>query len=933
MARLFNGTSSYQIAVDRGFVGTEDEWLVTLKGKDGKSAYEIAVSKGYNGTEAEWVISLKGLDGKSAYQVAVGKGFSGTEEEWLDSLKSDAIGKSAYQVAVENGFVGTEAEWLLSLKGSDASQSGKSAYEIAVEAGFVGTEVQWIASLKGKDGEPGAHGVDGTAGPAGETPRIDEETRRWFIGDHDTGYVAVPNIIDIPGIPVALSQLTNDTNFIDNTVNNLINYYKKDSVYSKDEVIDLLDTLSTIKILIVDALPTENISDSTIYLVEVGDNVYSQHLHTAGGWANMGDTGIDLHNYVTTSQLEAALLLKSNTNHTHSELHAHSNKAVLDTITQQLIQKWNNNFSGKYSDLTGVPLIPTVTNDLTNQLKSTYDQTVAAKHSHTNKSIIDKFSESEGGNPLYNNQPIYSDVNIADVIDDTSKSTVKTWSSDKVAKQVSIIDHINIAQKTINKRGMAELLLENSTYAIGPATTNGTSVLTMVNQTISLLNGIDNYDILNIQIGVKSSTRVFKSRINSLSTSQVVFNNTETYKNDDGSLLFLSFDLSTVIAGAYGVGSITLTGWFKTPTKFFVYSIANPFTDTDYNQFSIFSIEGIKIDSVTIDPVEYVNSEKGIEDAPVGHILNMMSLTTPKHYLKCDGTIYNIVDYPHLSQHIKEQFGAFNFFGGDGVATFAVPDLRGEFLRGTGTANRNTGTGASVGGHQDGTISPYIGNYNAGTSTQIMQYYSRTGANFASNSDMTYNDSIARAVVNGTIDTTTVGSASNFTSRPTNTSVLYCIKYEPTYFMSMEGFINEVTLWEGNVGTTSTTVVSNSIDLKDSYTNYNKIGVFFTCTRPDGSIRPQYKEIYSSQITTMREYTGSASYSISFTWAYATTADYTDIQKTSTPLKFNIQQSQSTINKVIGIRYRTSSNSSGDDTTYTDSEIRDYVEGILNGNQ
>ena len=71
----------------------------------GRSAYEIAQQKGYTGTEAQWLESLKGL---SAYQLAVAGGYTGTVSEWLESLK----GLSAYQIAKANGYTGTEAEWL-----------------------------------------------------------------------------------------------------------------------------------------------------------------------------------------------------------------------------------------------------------------------------------------------------------------------------------------------------------------------------------------------------------------------------------------------------------------------------------------------------------------------------------------------------------------------------------------------------------------------------------------------------------------------------------------------------------------------------------------------------------------------------------------------------------------------------------------------------
>ena len=76
---------------------------------------------------------------------------------------------------------------------------------------------------------------------------------------------------------------------------------------------------------------------------------------------------------------------------------------------------------------------------------------------------------------------------------------------------------------------------------------------------------------------------------------------------------------------------------------------------------------------ITIDPLEYVNTQQGIEDAPVGHIIACLGGAIPKHYLACNGSIYNIADYAYLAQYITENFGAVNHFGGDGISTFAVP--------------------------------------------------------------------------------------------------------------------------------------------------------------------------------------------------------------------------------------------------------------------
>ena len=88
--RLYAPTyvSAYGVAVQHGYIGTEDEWLESLVGD---SAYEVAVNNGFEGTEEEWLESLVGETGKSAYEIAVEHGYQGTEEEWLDSLVGSGI--------------------------------------------------------------------------------------------------------------------------------------------------------------------------------------------------------------------------------------------------------------------------------------------------------------------------------------------------------------------------------------------------------------------------------------------------------------------------------------------------------------------------------------------------------------------------------------------------------------------------------------------------------------------------------------------------------------------------------------------------------------------------------------------------------------------------------------------------------------------------
>ena len=101
--------------------------LEGLKGKDGLNNYQLAVKHGYQGTEEQFA---KDVIPKSNYERAKEiKGFEGTEEEYLDSLKGEG-GKSAYELAKEaEGFTGTLTDYLASLKGKD----GKDIYQIYLE--------------------------------------------------------------------------------------------------------------------------------------------------------------------------------------------------------------------------------------------------------------------------------------------------------------------------------------------------------------------------------------------------------------------------------------------------------------------------------------------------------------------------------------------------------------------------------------------------------------------------------------------------------------------------------------------------------------------------------------------------------------------------------------------------------------------------------
>lgn len=111
-------------------------------------------------------------------------------------------------------------------------------------------------------------------------------------------------------IPTKLSDLNNDAGFITNTVNNLTNYYTKSNTYTKTEVDNLIGAISSLKIQVVQSLPSTNIDTSTIYLVSktgsTGD-VYNEYIYVNNAWELIGSTEVDLTNYYTKTQTDTLL--------------------------------------------------------------------------------------------------------------------------------------------------------------------------------------------------------------------------------------------------------------------------------------------------------------------------------------------------------------------------------------------------------------------------------------------------------------------------------------------------------------------------------------------------------------------------------------------------------------------------------------------------
>ena len=274
------------------------------------------------------------------------------------------------------------------------------------------------------------------------------------------------------------SEIPDVSNFITNSVNNLLNYYLKSETYTKQEVNNLIGQIATLQFQVVSTLP--QIGDSKyIYLVPSSNpktqNVKDEYIWVNNSWEQIGSTQIDLTGYatenwvntqisefLTQTQIQALIntalsdyALESDIPTKTSELtndsgfitgYAETDPTVpshVKNITQTNITNWNNksDFSGNYNDLTNKPTIPTVptkvsaftndvgyltehqdisgkvdketgkglsTNDFTTTYKNNVDSNTTARHTHSNKSVLDGISSTDITN--WDNKAEISDI-------------------------------------------------------------------------------------------------------------------------------------------------------------------------------------------------------------------------------------------------------------------------------------------------------------------------------------------------------------------------------------------------------------------------------------------------------------------------------------------------------------------------------------------
>lgn len=115
--------------------------------------------------------------------------------------------------------------------------------------------------------------------------------------------------------PTKTSDLTNDSWFITNAVNDLTNYYKKTETYTQAEVNSLVQNFQWFEI--VATLPSSNIKTNVIYLLwptGSGADKYEEYVYANSTWVKIWDTSVDLTNYFNKSTQTSDVITEWSTN-------------------------------------------------------------------------------------------------------------------------------------------------------------------------------------------------------------------------------------------------------------------------------------------------------------------------------------------------------------------------------------------------------------------------------------------------------------------------------------------------------------------------------------------------------------------------------------------------------------------------------------------
>lgn len=154
--------------------------------------------------------------------------------------------------------------------------------------------------------------------------------------------------ITVNGVAQLINNKTVALTVMTNTVDDLVNYYTKSETYTQTEVDNLISAIPKFAIKVVDALPTTDISTTTVYLLRTSEtetgNLYTEYIYAEVStgtyqWEELGTQTIDLSDYVTTEDLNTALAGYVTTTALATELAKYTDTTTLSGLLNNKVDK------------------------------------------------------------------------------------------------------------------------------------------------------------------------------------------------------------------------------------------------------------------------------------------------------------------------------------------------------------------------------------------------------------------------------------------------------------------------------------------------------------------------------------------------------------------------------------------------------------------
>lgn len=245
------------------------------------------------------------------------------------------------------------------------------------------------------------------------------------------------------------------------------------------------------------------------------------------------------------------------------------------------------------------------------------------------------------------------------------------------------------------------------------------------------------------------------------------------------------------------------------------------------------------------------------KDLPIGSVLYFAASTAPIGWFECDGRSLNTASFPDL-------FTAIGYTYGGGGASFNLPDLRGEFLRGWDRSSTQGARGVDS-GRVFGTsqLDQFQGHWH-----EIYAAASSAAGSINNSSNGVPSvplpaDRVRNPVTDGTNGSPRTGSE----TRPRNVAMLPCIKYSSTSQVTQVGLSAQTIL---NYVTSVSALIPNSKSVAKAWVAFTGL-----------TTTPQISASYNVSGVTKN---ATGWYTVTFTTPMANNKYYVVSQSTGDPV-------------------------------------------------